>query len=119
MITNWFKSIVSNLIPRTVESIGQGAQTFEKKAKAKLIDVTEGAFLTEEAIKKGLERLAVLRGEGSPLDRFRLWAGTRRKTKKELATFYGDAPEIFDEVTEKIREAASHDPFYRKLFSAR
>lgn len=109
---NWVKNILSAIMPM---SVGQGAETFEKKAKAKLIDVTEGVSLTEEARKRSLDLLSTIRKGGDSLDRLRLWLSVRRKTKKGLADFY-DMPEIMDEVTEKILEAAEFDPFYRRMF---
>jgi hypothetical protein len=109
---NWVKNILSAIMPM---SVGQGAETFEKKAKARLIDVTEGVSLAEEARKRSMELLSVIRRGGVSLDRLRLWLSIRRKTKKGLADFY-DMPEIMDEVTEKILEAAEFDPFYKRMF---
>ena len=118
MITGWVKNIISSILPGEVtppNEIGQGAQAFEKKAKAKLIDVTEGISLSEEARRRSLELLSMIRKGGATLDRFRLWVNIRRKTKRDLADFY-DMPGIMEEVTEKILEAAEHDPFYKRLF---
>ena len=115
MITGWVKNIIASILPGPANEVGQGAQAFEKKARARLIDVAEGASLTEEARKRSVELLSMIRRGGVQLDRLRLWIGVRRKVEWGIADFY-DMPEIMDEVTEKIREAAEHDPFYKRLF---
>lgn len=116
MITGWMKTLMSSLFPRASEVVGQGAQAFEKKAKAKLVDVTEGLFLTEEARKQNALLGKIVSKSGGRLNGILFGLNSRRKVKKNLADFY-DTPEIIDEITEKIREVAEHDPFYRKLFS--
>ena len=112
MIVGWFKNFISAILP---ERIGQGAQAFESKSKAKLIDVTDGVYLTEEARKRSLELLTIVRKGSVHLNRFLLWLNVRRKAKGQVADFF-DLPEIMEEVTEKIVEAADIDPFYKKLF---
>ena len=100
------------------EKVGQGAQTFEKKAKAKLASAdgeAEGVSILEDAIRKSSFLLSKLRRSGAKLDRLPLWLGVRRKTKKNIAKCY-DLPEITDEVTEKVFEVAQEDPFYKRLF---
>lgn len=115
MITGWVKNIIASILPTESNTVGQGAQAFEKKSKARLIDVTEGASLAEEARKQSMELLSMIRKGGAQFDRLRLWINVRRKTRGALADFY-DIPEVMEEVTEKIREVAEHDPFYRRLF---
>jgi hypothetical protein len=112
MIVGWFKNLFSS---GRSEHIGQGAQTFEKKAKATLIDITDGVSLTEEARKRSTELLSMIRRGGSRIDRLRLWLTGRRKIKNSVADFY-DMPEIMDEVTEKILDAAQEDHRLRKMF---
>ena len=97
------------------EQIGQGAQSFEKKAKARLIDVTDGVSLTEEAQKRSSELLSLIRRSGSQIENLRLVFNLRRKVKKNLADFY-DIPDIMDEVTEKLIEVAKEDRRVRKIF---
>lgn len=112
VITGWIKNIFAALLP---EQLGQGAQAFEKKVKPRLIDVTDGVSLTEEAQKKSLELLSMIRRSGSHIDNLRLAFDVRRRTKKGLAAFY-DIPEIMDEVTEKLIEVAKEDKRVRKMF---
>ena len=114
MIVGWFKNLFASDRP---EHLGQGAQTFEKKAKAHLIDITDGVSMTEEARKRSTELLSMIRRGGIQIDRLRLWLTTRRKIKNSVADFY-DMPEIMDEVTEKILDAAQEDTRVRKLFGA-
>ncbi len=113
----WFKNIISAILPGgPAETIGQGARTFEKKAKARLIDVTDGVHLADAARKKSGELVSLLLRGGERVDRFRLWMGARKKVKKNVMDAY-DMPELLDEITEKIVEASKEDPFYRRLFS--
>lgn len=105
MIVGWIKNF-----------IGQGAQAFEKKAKPRLIDVTDGVSMTEEAARRrSSELLSMVRRGGDQIDRLRFWLNARRRARNNLADFY-DMPDVMDEVTEKIVEVAKEDPFYRKLF---
>ncbi len=111
----WIKNVISAVLPN---AIGQGAATFEKKAKAKLTDingVAEGAPLVEEARRRSLEFMNLLRKSGGRMEKFRLRLSARRKVKKGIADVY-DIPEIVDEVTEKIMETAQEDPYFRRLF---
>ena len=115
MITGWIKNIFTAILP---EQLGQGAQAFEKKAKARLSasnsENTDGGSVLEEAQKKSLELLSLLRRSGSEIDGLRLAFNLRRKTKKNLADGF-DMPEIMDEVTEKLIEAAKEDRRLRKI----
>ena len=112
MIVGWFKNLFASVLP---ENIAQGAQTFEKKAKVKLIDVTDGVSLSEEARKRSTELMSMIRRGGFQIDRLRLWLTARRKIRNNVADFY-DIPDIMDEVTEKIIDAAQEDPRLRKMF---
>lgn len=115
-MVGWVRNLISNFLPiGRPESVGQGAGTFEKKARAKLIDLADGVALTEEARRNHL-RLDSLKPKGqSPLQGLRM----RRKIRKRVGDSLGDGyeiPEIMEEVTEKILEVTQHDPFYRRLF---
>ncbi len=112
MIVGWIKNFISAILP---EQISQGAQTFEKKAKAKLIDVTDGVSLAEEARKRSSELLSMIRKGGVNIDQLRFWLNSRRKVKGQLSDAF-DMPDITEEITEKINEIAKEDPFYRKMF---
>lgn len=112
MITGWIKNIVAAILPAPLR---QGAQAFEKKAKPRLIDIEDGPPLIEEAQKKSLELLSLLRRSGSEIDHLRLAFNIRRKAKKNLADVY-DTPELMDEVTEKLIEVAKEDKRVRKIF---
>ncbi len=107
---------MSSIFLRSPEASAQGAQAFEKKAKVKLVDIAEGFLHIEEARKKNVALGEIVAKSGGKLDGLLFRINSRRKVKKNIADFY-DMPEIVDEVTERIREAAEHDPFYKKLFS--
>lgn len=118
MIVGWFKNLfASDRSEHPGGSLSQGANAFEKKAKAHLIDITDGVSITEEARKRSTELMSMIRRGGIQIDRLRLWLTTRRKIKNNVADFY-DMPEIMDEVTEKILDAAQEDPRLRKLFGS-
>ena len=110
----WIHNLIGAILPN---SVGQGAQTFEKKARAKLIDVTDAASLNEEARRKSLELLSMTPKGSVKVDRFPFSSSTRirKKVKKNITPFY-DTAEIMDEITERVVEAAKEDPFYKKLF---
>lgn len=131
MIANWVKNILSTLVP--TEAIGQGAKTFEKKTQERLtraVEVDEEeltAVLSEDAIKasikasedvrrRGAAFLKAVSGGGSRVDRLRIWLTVRRKVRKGLSGAYEGSPEVMDEVTDRILEAAQFDPRIRKLF---
>ena len=113
MITGWIKSMISAILP---EQVSQGAQTFEKKVKPKLHNLTEGVPDAEALQKKSGDFLAKVRKGGSVFDRFRFRLQAKRKVKKNLDPIFGDDSEIIDEVTEKIIKVAKDDPRYRRLF---
>jgi len=117
MIAGWIKNIFASILP---DQIGQGAQTFEKKAKARLIDITDGESLVEEAQKREAQKrsaefMSLLRKSGAQIENLRLAFSARRKVRKNLADFY-DMPDIMDEVTEKLIEVAKEDKRIRKMF---
>lgn len=112
MIVSWIKNIITAILP---EQIGQGAQAFERKSRSRLIDVTHGASMTEEARRRSTELLSMVRQGGVQIDRLRFWLNARRRVRSKLADFY-DMPEIMDEVTEKIVEVSKEDSRLRKMF---
>ena len=111
MIVGWIKNIFAAILPEQL----QGAAAFEKKAKPRLTEADEEAPSTEEAQKKSSELLSMIRRSGSQIDDLRLAFNMRRKVKKNLADFY-DSPDVVDEVTEKLIEAAKRDKRIRKIF---
>ena len=109
----WVKDILVSILP---ESVGQGAETFEKKTKPQLIDVSEGVSFVEEARRQSVALMERMKKSGTKADKLRAWIKARRKVKENLADFY-DIPGVMEEVTERMIEAAEFDPFYKKLFS--
>ncbi len=107
MVT-WFKGVVSVVLPA---SLGQGAEVLEKKAKPRLLDVTDGFYLVEEAKKWGLNFIRRSRGDVQDL-RDRLSA--RRMVKKTIIPQY-DLTEIVDEVTERVYEASKEDSHLKRI----
>ncbi len=108
MVT-WVRNVISSILPA---SLGQGGETFEKKEKPRLFDVTDGYFLVEEARKWGL---SMVRKGRTELDEVRDKLRARRFVRKNISEVY-DLPEIIDEVTEKIYEASREDHRFRNLF---
>jgi len=98
-----------------VEATGQGAQAFERKARAELIDVAEGSKLSEEARRKSSELLSKIQMSGAPSAPIPTWSQVRSKVKRGISDFY-DFDDVVDEITEKLEEVAKVDPFYKRLF---
>ena len=119
MITVWVKNMLLSLLPgNQAQEVGQGAQAFEKRAKARLGNEEEDEITSpdsEETRQKSIELLSKAPKEGSKVDRIRTWMNVRRGVRKELDECY-KMPEIMEEVTEKLREAAANDTFYKKWF---
>ena len=117
MNTSWINKIFTSVLPKgSTEATSQGAQSFEKKdKKARLIDVTDGIHMSEEARRKSMEFFSIANRGGQKVNRPPLWSQVRKKVKGNIADDY-NMDEIIDEVTEKILEAAQEDPFYKKLF---
>ena len=125
MITNWVKNILHTMKSGAREGvhadshesanlagnlIGQGAQAFEKKSRAKLIDVAEGVSFAEQARRQSLllKSKTVPTGVPSTLN---MKSQIRRRVRGNLADFF-DVPEVVDEVTEKLE----NDPYFRSKF---
>lgn len=108
MVT-WFKGVLSTVLPSSI--VGQGGEAFEKKAKPKLLDVTDGFYLVEEAKKLGV---SFIRRSRLDFDDLKARLLTRRKARKHLAACY-DLPEIVDEITEKIAEVSREDSYFKRM----
>lgn len=109
-MVHWVKQVIQTVLPT---SIGQGAQEFEKKGKANLVDLTDGYQLVEEAKKWGAN---IFRSDHRDLDEVREKIQMRRKIKKGIAQFYNQ-PDLLDEVTERVYDASRFDSRLRRFFS--
>lgn len=112
MIIQWIKNMIGIVRP---ESLGQGAREADRRARAKLSEETDPASAAEEAFRKGFELVGVLQQGGQILRRQKLRREIRKTVASKIATVYRH-PEIIDEVTERITEAAMTDSFYKRLF---
>ena len=121
----WLKKLASfvpnlNHLAGQGEKLGQGAQAFERKAKASLFtnegEKNSSLELESENIKQqNLKLLRLVQEEGPPaMDRVPLRYKIRKKVKEGLVDAY-DVPEITDEVTERLVEAAQMDARIRKM----
>ncbi len=112
MKTNWIKNVLQTLLPQT---LGQGAATYEKKAKAKL-EMGDGPHPSAEEVQKQSAELGgIIKKTGETLNAVKLRVNARRKVKKNIASFY-DMDGLPEEITEKLVEAAEADPFFKKWF---
>ena len=109
-MVHWFKGMISAVLPA---SLGQGAESFEKRAKPRLLDVTDGYYLVEEAKRWGVN---LFRRGRVDLDEFRNRFQMRRRVKRHLSEVY-NLPPIVDEVTETLVEQTRHDNRLKRLFS--
>ncbi|MDO8461714.1 MAG: hypothetical protein Q7S98_02520 [Deltaproteobacteria bacterium] len=108
----WIKSIVGHVMPNV---ISQGAKEADDD-KGFLIDVAEGAYLAEKAGEKGALLLGMIQKGGSEMAKLQMVYNVRKKVKKQISPAYENVPDIVDEITERVVEAALADPHYKKLF---
>lgn len=118
MIVKWLYAIVSRVSP---EVLGQGAVEEAKKLSTteKLIDVPH-KVMSEEAARHGAE-LAGLVSVGWPLvKREKVKRRVRRKVWEIVSrNFQTSDPDMVEEITERIVDAAEVDPLYERLFDTK
>lgn len=109
MILKWIKSIVSTP-PQDLPAGGAAPIRKQKTRDEELVDVAHEALRTEAEELSGLIRM------GRPeAERRRLKNKIKSKVKQTIAKEF-DEPEIVEEVTERILNAAEFDPHYREMF---
>jgi len=109
-------TIIRNILSLLPQLVQQGAAELEKRReKSKLRDLLEAQHLSEQAKNSHVEFLSLLRKNKFSLEKKRLRRHVRKKVQKVIATQYNHK-EIVDEVTERLVDAASHDPFYQRWF---
>ncbi|MBI1910277.1 MAG: hypothetical protein HYS22_08930 [Deltaproteobacteria bacterium] len=108
----WFKNVVNHLLPGV---ISQGAGEIDERGKAPLIDVAEGTYLAEKAREKGAMLLGIIQRGGTEMARLQLAYKAKKQVRRHISPAF-DTPEIVDEVTERIVDAALADPHYKTLF---
>ncbi|MBI2981892.1 MAG: hypothetical protein HYY44_06330 [Deltaproteobacteria bacterium] len=114
-MVHWFKGVFlpSRSGELSGEAIRQGAEVSEKRARPRLIDLTDGFYLVEAAKKWGAY---LFRRNKDDFSDFYQHVKTHRKVRQNVADFY-DLPDIVDEVTEKILSASKEDERIKRLFS--
>lgn len=111
-----FFDAIRNLFSLLPHVIQQGAEEKDKKrAKPKLLDMVEARFLSEEARQRNLELGSLIRKDRLALERQQTRRKVKQKVEKVIAAHYR-LPEIVDEVTEKLTDAAHQDPKLRSWF---
>ena len=108
-------SWVRDIFGFTLEATRQGVTYIEKKAKPKLIDVTEVAFLADKAREMNIAMKKLLHNHSLERQRAALKRKVRRRVKGSLLHTF-DSEAVVDEVTERITDVAAYDPFYKKWF---
>jgi len=110
-VIKWLQSVIqgqNHEAERTAAS--KGADQKRKEEKGDGIDLIN-ATLSKNAIE--LERLV---NSGSViLERKRIKEKVRKKVKRVISKEL-DHPDIVEEITEKITDAAEVDPFYKRIF---
>lgn len=114
VILRWIQSVISGpTIEATQAAAGQSANELEKKKKknSKAIDLINAALVDHA------EDLDDLITSGSTIiQRRKLKKQIRKKVVSAISEAFND-PEIIEEVTERITDAAEIDPYYKNLFS--
>jgi len=113
VILKWLTSIlVGNHSEVTRAAAGQADR--EKRLKEKKSGSVD---LVNAALVDHAENLDDLLSSGSQgIERKKMKRRVKEKVERVIAKEFND-PEIIEEVTEKIANAAEIDPFYRHLFS--
>lgn len=113
---------ILDLLPQVTQ---QGADDWERKrarldsakqAKPRLLDLVEARALSEEARKQNMRLSQVLKQRKPDMKRVGQRESVRHKVDALIAPYYKH-PEIMDEITEKLVDAAEHDPFYKRWFA--
>ena len=105
---------ILDLLPQVTQ---QGADDRERKrAKPRLLDLVEARVLSEEARRQNLRLSQVLKQRQPDVKRAGQRENVRHKVDALIAPYYKH-PEIMDEITEKLVDAAEHDPFYKRWFA--
>ena len=109
---------IRNLLSLLPQIVQPAAEAWEKKRfKPRLLDVLEARFLSEEARKRNVGLAALLKQRRSDLERTVQKRAVRKKVDALIAPYYRH-PDIMEEVTEKLFDVASHDPFYKRWFTS-
>lgn len=111
---NWIKNIVSHILPQNTATAG--ADEADKKRMRQLKMEEEAAELaqaSEEARKQGALLSGIVKKGRAKMARGEMFEKARAKVQKNLDPAF-DNPDIVDEVTERILEAALNDPHYKK-----
>lgn len=108
----WLQSILTNRPENAQAAAGQSAEEIKKKEEKK----TASVDLANAALVDKAEDLEDLITAGySLIKRKRLKKQVREKVAQVIADEFND-PEIIDEITERIADAAEIDPYYKNLF---
>ncbi len=101
--------------------VGQQAALEDEKVKKSngkplLLDVAEAKALSEEARRRNIELAALIRQTGPVAVYGDLQESVGKKVDALAAPPY-QRPDILEEVTEKLVDAAHHDPMLKRWFS--
>lgn len=112
VILKWLNSILTGPRSETVQAAaGQASDEVNKKKNGKSVDLANAA-LVEHA--EDLEELINIGSDQR--DKKKLKFRIRNKVRQVLSDEYSD-PELVEDITERISDAAEVDPFYRNLFN--
>ena len=105
---DWIKNRITGLFP---QGVSEGTAELQKKKETEDL-----AYLAEKTQEKGALLLGMIEKGGAEMARRSLQERARKKVKKNLLAAY-DIPEVVDQVTERLVDAALADPHYRGWFS--
>lgn len=106
----WLNSVLTgNRTDASQAAAGHGAGELKKKENSGSVDLVNAALVDHA---EDLNDLIF----GTPfLKRKKLKERVKKKVKKIIAEEFDD-PDLIEEVTERITDAAEIDPFYKNLF---
>ncbi|MBI2345393.1 MAG: hypothetical protein HYV03_00575 [Deltaproteobacteria bacterium] len=111
MLIRWLQQVLFGPLPNA-GALGQGEQEGRAaRAEGKLLDVVR------EALKEEAEELTELVANGVPAIRRRRMRRRVHRRVSQVIDSTWDAPEVVDEVTERLANVAEVDPYYARLFA--
>lgn len=110
---------IRNILTLIQSLTAQGADDLERRRqdKPKLMDVAEAQYLTAEARRRNLHLGELIKGPGAAVDRKEVRERVRGKVQSLMSPAFHNNEEIIEEVTEKLTDMATNDPFYKRWFS--
>lgn len=111
VILKWIQSVLLGDRPEiTRTAAAEADREINKDAKKRNVDLINAALVDHAEDLDDLLKLG-----NHALERKRFKRNVRKKVENVIAGAYDD-PDIIEDITERITDAAEVDPFYKRLF---